>query len=128
MRVLIIHNSRAGENQYDRDSLVRLIRRAGHEAAYFSLKDAAWKGAVDGFAEVVAAAGGDGTVEEVASAIAGRQLPIAVLPLGTANNISRALGQANLPFEDLVAGWANAWRQPFDIGFARGPWGTLRFL
>ena len=56
------------------------------------------------------------------------QLPIAVLPLGTANNISRALGQANFPFEDLVAGWADAWRQPFDIGLARGPWGTFRFL
>jgi diacylglycerol kinase (ATP) len=76
----------------------------------------------------LAAAGGDGTVEEVARAIAGRQLPIAVLPLGTANNISRALGQANVPFEDLVAGWADAWRQPFDIGLARGPWGTFRFL
>ena len=94
----------------------------------FSSKDAAWKGAVDGFAEVVAVAGGDGTVEEVATAIAGRHLPIAVLPLGTANNISRALGQANFPFEDLVAGWADAWRQPFDIGLARGPWGTFRFL
>ena len=128
MRVVIVHNSRAGENQYDRDSLVRLIRRAGHEAAYFSLKDAAWKGAVYGLAELVAAAGGDGTVEEVARAIAGRHLPIAVLPLGTANNISRALGQANFPFEELVAGWADAWRQPFDIGLASGPWGTFRFL
>jgi diacylglycerol kinase (ATP) len=128
MRVVIVHNSGAGENQYDRDSLVRLIRKAGHEAAYFPLKDAAWKGAVDGFAELVAAAGGDGTVEEVARAIAGRHLPIAVLPLGTANNISRALGQANFSFVDLVAGWADAWRQPFDIGLASGPWGTFRFL
>jgi diacylglycerol kinase family enzyme len=38
------------------------------------------------------------------------------------------LGQANLPFEDLVAGWADAWRQRFDVGLARGPWGTFRFL
>jgi diacylglycerol kinase (ATP) len=128
MRVVIVHNSGAGENQYDCDSLVRLIRRAGHEVAYFSSKDAAWKGAVDGFAEVVAVAGGDGTVEQVATAIAERHLPIAVLPLGTANNISRALGQANVAFEDLVASWADAWRQPFDIGLARGPWGTFRFL
>jgi diacylglycerol kinase (ATP) len=128
MRVVIVHNSRAGENPDDRDSLVRMIRRAGHEAAYFSLTDAAWKGAVDGLAEVVVAAGGDGTVEEVARAIAGRQLPIAVLPLGTANNISRALGQANIALEDLVAGWVDGWRQPFDIGLASGPWGTFRFL
>ncbi len=38
------------------------------------------------------------------------------------------MGQANVPVEDLVAGWADAWRQPFDIGLARGPWGTFRFL
>lgn len=128
MRVVIVHNSRAGENACDRDSLVRLIRSAGHEAAYFSSNDAPWKEAVDGCPELVAVAGGDGTVEEVATALAGRHLPIAVLPLGTANNISRALGQANIPFEDLVAGWADACRQPFDIGLARGPWGTFRFL
>jgi diacylglycerol kinase (ATP) len=55
-------------------------------------------------------------------------MPIAVLPLGTANNISRALGQGNSSLEDLVAGWADADCQPFDIGVARGPWGTFRFL
>ena len=128
MRVVLVHNSKAGENRYDRDALVSLIRRAGHEAAYFPLKDAAWVGAVNAFADVVAAAGGDGTVEEVAGAVAGRHLPIAVLPLGTANNISRALGQADVPLEDLVAGWAGARRQPFDIGVARGPWGARYFL
>jgi diacylglycerol kinase family enzyme len=90
--------------------------------------DAAWKGALDNFAEAVAAAGGDGTVGDVARAVAGRGLPIAVLPLGTANNISTALGQANFTIEDLVAGWADARRQPFDIGVARGSWGTFRFL
>jgi diacylglycerol kinase family enzyme len=128
MRVVLVHNARAGESRYNRETLVHLIRRAGHEAAYFPLRDAAWMGAADTFADVVAAAGGDGTVEEVAVAMAGRQLPIAVLPLGTANNIARALGQADVPLEDLVAGWADARRQPFDIGVASGPWGTRRFL
>jgi len=128
MRVVVVHNSKAGEKRYDRDALVSLIRRAGHEATYFPLKDAAWVSAIHAVADVVAAAGGDGTVEEVAGAVRGRQLPIAVLPLGTANNISRALGQADVPLEDLVAGWAGAQRQPFDIGVARGPWGARLFL
>jgi len=128
MRVVIVHNSSAGEPQHSGDALVRLIRGAGHDPAYFPVNDDAWKGALDGFAEVVAVAGGDGTVEEVARAVAGRQLPIAVLPLGTANNISRALGQADIQIEELVAGWAGASRQPFDVGLARGPWGTFRFL
>lgn len=128
MRVVVVHNSGAGESQYDRDSLVRLISGAGHETAYFPVDDDAWKDALVGFADVVAAAGGDGTVGEVGRAVAGRDLPIAVLPLGTANNISTALGQANFTIEDLVAAWADARRQPFDIGVARGSWGTFRFL
>jgi diacylglycerol kinase (ATP) len=128
MRVVVIHNTNAGERHYNSDSLVGLIRRAGHEAAYFSSKDAAWKVALHGSADLVAIAGGDGTVEEVGTANAGRRMPIAVLPLGTANNISRALGQGNSSLEDLVAGWADAECQPFDIGVARGPWGTFRFL
>jgi diacylglycerol kinase (ATP) len=127
MRVVVVHNSRAGKTRHDRESLVRLIGGAGHEAKYFPLNDVAWKAALDG-ADAVAAAGGDGTVEEVARAVAGRSLPIAVLPLGTANNISSALGQADLSFEQLVAGWAGARRQPFDVGIARGPWGARRFL
>src|SRR5437773_8069388 len=100
MRVVIVHNSAAGENRYDRDSLVRLITRGGHETTYFASKNAAWKGAIDDRAEVVVVAGGDGTVAEVATSIVGRGVPIAVLPLGTANNISRALGQAKFTFED----------------------------
>jgi len=130
MRVVIVHNSTAGEKRYDRESLMRLIRTAGHDTAYFSSDDDAWTGAVDPFADVVAAAGGDGTVTKVAQALAvhAPRVPIVVLPLGTANNISRALGQAGIPFEDLVAGWVDARRQPFDTALARGRWGAVRFL
>ena len=128
MRVVIVHNAGAGESEHDPESLVRLIRGAGHEVAYFSSRDAAWKAAVDNRTELVAVAGGDGTVAEVGIAMAGRQVPIAVLPLGTANNIARAVGQADGSFEDLVADWAAGRPQRFDIGVARGPWGTFRFL
>ena len=128
MRVVIVHNSAAGEGQHDDESLVGLIRRAGHEAAYFSSRDAAWKSAIDDRTDVVAVAGGDGTVAAVAMVMAGHRVPVAVLPLGTANNISRALGQADAPYEDLVADWAAGRPQRFDIGVARGPWGTFHFL
>lgn len=128
MHVVLIHNPGAGDGEHGRESLVRLIRRAGHTVEDFSSKDDRWHRALAGPVDLVAAAGGDGTVAEVARAVAGGPLPIAVLPFGTANNVATALLQEGMPVEELVAGWADAYRQPFDVGVARGSWGTFRFL
>src|SRR6266566_3965988 len=43
-------------------------------------------------ARMVVAAGGDGTVRACAQALAGTQVPLAIVPLGTANLAARALG------------------------------------
>ena len=96
---VIVHNSTAGEKRYDRDSLMRLIRTAGHDTAYFSSDDDAWTDAVDPFADIVAAAGGDGTVGKVAQALQCTRPACRLLccPWYAANNISRALGQAGHP-------------------------------
>jgi len=50
------------------------------------------RGAVAGGAAMVVAAGGDGTVRACAQALAGTQVPLAIVPLGTANLAARALG------------------------------------
>jgi diacylglycerol kinase (ATP) len=41
---------------------------------------------------VIIAAGGDGTFNEVANGIAGSEIPMAILPLGTANVLAKELG------------------------------------
>jgi len=43
-------------------------------------------------ASLVIAAGGDGTIEEVAAALVGTDVALGILPLGTMNNIARVLG------------------------------------
>jgi diacylglycerol kinase family enzyme len=49
-------------------------------------------GAAAAGARMVVAAGGDGTVRACAQALAGTQVPLAIVPLGTANLAARALG------------------------------------
>jgi diacylglycerol kinase family enzyme len=78
--------------------------------------------------DVVVAMGGDGTVGKVARALNGRHIPIALLPMGTANNIAAALGLRGRDLPRLIAGWNDATPRPFDVGVARGPWGERRFL
>lgn len=129
MRVTLIHNPRAGsQSASDARKLVRLLEDAGHEARDKSAKDDDWEKALDWPADVVAVAGGDGTVARVAKHMVGRKLPIAPLPSGTANNIARTLGLVDRPFEELARAWPEARRVKLDIGIAKGPWGERYFV
>ena len=79
-------------------------------------------------AEFVVVAGGDGTVGKVARRLIGTDVPIAILPLGTANNSSKTLGIADLPVTRLISSWNSARRVKFDAGVAVGPWGDRHFI
>lgn len=124
MRVTLIHNPSAGSTEHtESQELSELLRRAGHEVRYQSCRQEAWEAVLELPADAVAVAGGDGTVARVAKAMAGRGVPVAPLPAGTANNIGRALGLAELPYEEIARGWESGRRVKLDIATARGPWG-----
>jgi diacylglycerol kinase (ATP) len=130
MRVTVIHNPSAGPARYGCEDLLDTIRGAGHEIVYRSTKARGWREVLDRPAElgdVVVAAGGDGTVDKVGVAMAGRGVPIAILPLGTANNIAASLGMS-ADVESLVAGWEGATARPFDVGLVHGVPTRSRFL
>lgn len=128
MRVTLIHNPGAGKQAMTAAALKRLLGEHGHGARYQSTKEDGWKKALAKEADLVVVAGGDGTVGRVARRMAGRGVPVALLPSGTANNIARTLGQLERPFEELVRGWASARRVHLDVGVASGPWGERYFV
>jgi diacylglycerol kinase (ATP) len=129
MRVTLIHNPRAGANEQDSgDELLSFVRAAGHTVTCQATKGDGWEEALDDPGDLVAVAGGDGTVGAVAVRLVGRHVPIAVLPVGTANNIAKALGLADTTLERLIGGWPTARRIAFDTGVVHGPYGAIRFI
>ena len=114
MKIALIANPSAGGGQ-DADELVRALTDAGHEVRHRSSGDD-WTDLLQDPGDLLVAAGGDGTVRDVARAAAEARLPFAVLPFGTANNISKSLGLIGRTSE-LVAAWADDdARAAFDIG------------
>ncbi len=128
MRITLVHNPGAGRGANSGRDLEKLLERAGHEVRYQSAKEDGWKKALKKPADLIVVAGGDGTVGRVTRRMAGRGIPMALLPSGTANNIARTLGQLERPFEELVRGWESARRVRLDVGLARGPWGERNFV
>lgn len=126
MKVGLIHNANAGD-AVSADELARLIARHGHDVvAVTGPGDGVDHWHLDGL-DVVAAAGGDGTIATAARALAGTSVPMGVVPMGTANNVALSLGVPMLPDEAIEA-WRTSTARPLDLGVATGPWGERRFV
>ena len=77
--------------------------------------------AVERGANVVAAAGGDGTLGEVVNGIAETGAHLGLLPLGTGNDFARSLGLHN-DMERAVETLFHGTPQPIDLGRTQGRW------
>jgi diacylglycerol kinase (ATP) len=93
VRLIVIYNPKAGSHGWPCGAIEERLEAAGHEPVMVSSKGD-WRSSLDGSAGAFVAAGGDGTVHKLAKALARLDRPLAILPLGTANNIARALGYA----------------------------------
>ena len=126
VRVTLIHNPAAGGEGPTPDDLLSALRRYGYDATYCRPDE--WDPDRDR-TDLVVAAGGDGTVGSVARRLVGRPTPLAVIPVGTANNIAASLGiDVEAAPEGLIARWAETPRRPFDVGRAEAQWGDDWFV
>jgi diacylglycerol kinase (ATP) len=102
-RLLVIYNPTAGPRRRARlDAWLDALGRLGAVAV---LRETLARGHAEALArgadptafDAVAAAGGDGTINEVVNGLAGSSLPLALLPLGTANVLANEIGLPSRP-------------------------------
>lgn len=127
MRITLMHNPKAGSGKHNKKELMRALVRAGHKPRYESTKSKNWKKALKKKTELVLVAGGDGAVGKVAARLVDTGVALAILPLGTANNLARSLGFLDSP-KKIIKGLERAKKCAFDVGIAHGPWGKRPFF
>ena len=84
------------------DKAVHTLTEAGAKVELFATPAARRAGelaakAVENGCDLILAAGGDGTINEVVNGIAGSDVPFGILPAGTANVLANEIGFSNRP-------------------------------
>jgi diacylglycerol kinase family enzyme len=107
--------------------LEALLKDAGYSVTAFSTKERPYKTALKEKADLILVAGGDGSITKVIRSLGDNDTPLAILPLGTANNIARTLGIQGDPEAVLECIRMHSTR-PLNVGVVSGPWGKRRFV
>ena len=124
--VAIILNPSSGRGSGDELAarLIHLFAAAGREATVLmpgkghSVGDEARRAVHEG-CRIAVAAGGDGTVNALASVVAGTDIPLGILPVGTLNHFAKDLG-IPLELEDAVRLVTQGVRRQVDVGEVNG--------
>ena len=127
MRAILCHNPKSGDGEHSRTELLDALKDAGIDARYCSIKSGDFPRVLREPAELIIAAGGDGAVATVIKSMPDRGVPLAILPLGTANNIAHSfkiIGSVN----ELVKTWDLSRFCPLDVGVVAGSWGERPFV
>ncbi len=115
----LFHNPGAGHGEHTKEELISLVEAAGFECEYTSTKTEGWEKIEALKTDLIVLAGGDGTVRKVAPHILGKEIPIGLFPLGTANNIAKTLGISG-DTESVAATWGHGTLKPYDVGKVGG--------
>lgn len=123
--ILAIFNPAAGRNRRQRfDEIVNLARNAGcavtvRETEAPGHAERIVREAAGGGFDLVAAAGGDGTINEVVNGLQGTGLALGIIPLGTANVVADEIGLSKDP-RKVARVLAEGPLRPIRVGRANG--------
>jgi diacylglycerol kinase (ATP) len=129
MQATLIYNPNAGTTaQLSPDQLIDALRQAGYDPVYVpTLQEDEVEPALAEAKDLVVVAGGDGSIRAAAIHLLGKGIPIAPIPLGTANNICRMLEISGRPL-DIIAGLAQPEERKVNIWQVVTPQGIDYFI
>ncbi len=124
-RVLVIHNPTAGWRR--RRRFARILNALVREGIDIDVRPTTQRGDAEAFArnadrdhvDVIAVAGGDGTINEVVNGLHDPALPLAIIPLGTANVLAHEIGLGGSPTE-IARTIAHGTPRPISVGVVNG--------
>jgi diacylglycerol kinase (ATP) len=118
--VQLLHNPGAGAQSFTKEQLLSMVQDEGWNCRYSSTKED-WE--LDPTADIIVIAGGDGTVKKAVKQVLknNKRPKLAVLPLGTANNIAHSLGTTG-DVRTVLHSIQNGDSKPrkFDVGTIKG--------
>jgi diacylglycerol kinase (ATP) len=129
MQATLIYNPNAGTTaQLTPDKLLDALQQAGYDPVYIpTLQEQELDAALAQARDLVVVAGGDGSIRAAAIRLLGRDVHIAPIPMGTANNICRMLGLNGKPLE-ILAGLAHPEEREINIWQVVTPHGPDFFI
>lgn len=124
-RVLVIQNPTAGWRRQRR--FERILNALVREGVDIDVRPTTKRGDAEAFArhadpnhvDLIAVAGGDGTINEVVNGLQDSILPLAIMPLGTANVLAHEIGLDGAPAE-IARTIAHGTPRPISVGIVNG--------
>jgi diacylglycerol kinase (ATP) len=129
MQATLIYNPNAGRiSQCSPDKLLETLQQAGYDPIYVpTLQENDLDDVLAHVKDLVVVCGGDGSIRSAAIRLLGKNVRIAPLPMGTANNLCRMLGLNGKPL-DILAGLADPVERDIDIWHVKTPHGSDYFV
>jgi diacylglycerol kinase family enzyme len=115
MNITLMYNPNAGEKDLNLDKLVKGLSSRGAEVRLQSTKEDNYELALEEKADFILIAGGDGTVEKLAKKLVFKNIPIAILPVGSANNIASSL-DVEATLDGIFGSWHSKDFRKFSVG------------
>ncbi|MEX2513264.1 MAG: diacylglycerol kinase family protein [Cyclobacteriaceae bacterium] len=116
MDIHLIYNETAGDGDHSIPRILKSLKNHSANVVVFNKKSSKLKHFLKKKCDFLLIAGGDGTVGKVLKKMVEDPVPIAVLPLGNANNIAESLNIDDF-LDGMVRNWKGNKMQSLSMGF-----------